>query len=270
MTTASPLDFALALWARGLSVIPVPRSRDGHDGKRPALAWKPFQLARAAEENIRQWFATPQNIGIVTGAISRVVVVDTDSIAAEAWARRNLPRTPWRVRTSKGWHRYFRHPGLHVANSARIVTRDGRLALDVRGDGGFVIGPGSVHASGAVYTAEGDWSVPTAKLPAFWLGWIERPRPTTPGPAATFHGAAESRVASYLAACPRPVIGQGSDVATFTAACRLVRGFALPKETAIDLLTAWSGFDRWWIALKVASAERYGGEPKGGRLESHP
>jgi hypothetical protein len=269
VATALPsIDFAIALWERGLSVIPVPRPDATHDGKRPAVAWKPYQTERASEKQIREWFQTEQNIGIITGALSGVVVVDTDSPEAEEWARLLLPRTPWRVRTSKGMHRYYRHPGAPVPNKAKILTKDGRLALDVRGDGGFVVGPSSIHVSGARYEAIGDWSIPVAKLPAFWLGWIAPPRPrVSPRPVHVQGGDAVKRARAYLAAIPRPVIGQGSDAATFGAACRLVRGFLLEPALAVELLLAWSGFDREWIEAKVESAGKYGSESEGGLLE---
>ena len=51
------------------------------------------------------------------------------------------------VRTGKGYHYYFAYDGVRVRNSA------GRLGegIDVRGDNGYVVGEGSVHASGSVY-----------------------------------------------------------------------------------------------------------------------
>jgi hypothetical protein len=168
MSAASSLEAALALAARGFSIIPVPRpQRDSASGemvggKIPDIKWGAFQERRAAEREIRAWFGRDQNIGIVTGAISGVVVVDADSPAALTWIVRNLPRTPWQTRTAKGFHLYYRHPGTEVRNRARLETRDGRVAVDVRGDGGFVVGPGSLHAS-----AESSTSLPaTGRSPS--------------------------------------------------------------------------------------------------------
>ena len=184
--SASPLGFALELRGLELSVIPVPRPVAGTpkgragDGKVPAIAWKEYQAHLPTEDEIRTWFATDQNLAIITGAVSGVVVVDADSPEAVAWVKRNMLRTPWRVRTARGLHLYYRHPGVTVRNRARIVTHSGSLALDVRGDGGYVIGPSSVHASGHMYTAEGNWNVPSSKLPAFWVGLLERPKRAHP------------------------------------------------------------------------------------------
>ena len=271
------LDFALALWRRGLSVIPVPRPVAGTpkgklgDGKVPAIAWKEYQARRATEAEVRAWFATEQNVAVITGAVSGVVAVDADSPEAERWIRRNLLRTPWRVRTGRGLHCYYRHPGVSISNKARLRTKDGRLQLDVRGDGGYVIGPGSLHESGHRYAAEGDWTVPSSRLPAFWIGLLEQAHPPALRPTPSARGGPDhdlvKRARAYLAAIPRPEIGSGSDEATLSAACRLVRGFELSDAEAVELLWQWAGgrigWDRDWLARKVENARKYGQEPLG-------
>jgi hypothetical protein len=64
---------------------------------------------------------------------------------------------------SGGSHYWFAHPGRHVHNSA------GRLGpgIDVRGDGGYVIAPPSVHHTGRAY----QWATrnPIAPLPEWVL-----------------------------------------------------------------------------------------------------
>lgn len=265
------LDQALALWRRGLSVIPVPRA-DGrrYDGKVPAIAWREYQDRLATEDEIRGWFTSDQNIAVITGAVSGVVAVDCDALDALRRWTRHRPYTPWQVQTGRGWHLYYAHPGVRVPNRARLETRDGRLAIDVRGDGGYVIAPGSIHASGAEYREAGDWTVPHEQLPRFWAGWLQRPgRPSSSSsrPASRPTGDVVERARRYLAAVPRPVIGQGSDRDMLYAACRLVRGYALSESDAIDLLWAWAGgrpgWTREWVARKVEHAARYGTEPIG-------
>ena len=272
----STLGHALDLWRRGLSVIPVPRPRPGvppgqpGDGKVPALSWRGFQDARPTEDQIRSWFATEQNIAVITGRVSDVVVIDADSSGAVRWVTTNLPRTPWQTKTARGYHLWYRWPGVRVANRARVSTRDGRLALDVRGDGGYVIAPNSLHRTGAKYEFAGDWSVPREQLPRFWVGWLARPQrrtvarpPTQPRPT----GDIVARARRYLAVIPRPEIGQGSDAATLSAACRLVRGFDLSASDATTLLWEWAGgrpgWTPEWIAGKVRNAIAYGSETVG-------
>jgi len=159
-----------------------------------------------------------------------------------------------------------------VRNRARLDTGAGKLALDVRGDGGYVIGPGSVHASGVDYEHAGDWREPIETLPVFdpsWLAAPARPPAVTHQPIRPTGDAAE-RARRYLARVPKPEIGQGSDAATLYAAARLVRGFGLDVGTAVSLLDKWAGgrpgWDRDWLALKVANAAKFGTEPIGGLL----
>jgi hypothetical protein len=253
----------------GFSVIPVPLPGGRHDGKVPALPWKAYQTRRPTDDELRAWFAREQNIAIVCGCVSDLAVVDVDSADALHFVWRRLPYTPWQAKTSKGFHLYYRWAGRRVPNRARIASEDGRLALDVRGDGGYVIAPGSVHATGVVYDEAGDWSAARDRVPRFWPGWLERPTPRpSPRPVRPATGDVLDRARRYLASIPRPEIGSGSDAATLYAACRLTRGFALSDSDAIALLWQWAGgrpgWTHEWIAGKVAHARRYGTEPIGG------
>ena len=276
-TSNSALDHALDLWRRGLSVFPVPRPRPGApagqagDGKVPTLAWREFQNRRPTEDEIRAWFSAPRNIAVITGQVSDVVVIDADSPKAVHWVRTHLPRTPWQTKTARGYHLWYRRPGIRVANRARVETRDGRLALDVRGDGGYVIGPSSIHQTGARYEYAGDWSVPREQLPLFWVGWVACPaRPlVAPQPSSGPRPTVDiiERARRYLAAVPCPEIGHGSDAATLSAACRLTRGFGLSESDATVLLREWTGgragWTHEWITRKVRNAIAYGTEPMG-------
>jgi hypothetical protein len=126
------LDAALGLWRRGISVIPVPLPDDTHDGKRPSIAWADFQRRRPTEAEIRAWWATPQNLGIVCGAVSGIVAIDADGPEASAWLTRRLPWTPWQTRTRRGYHLFFRHPGGHVRNRAGLRGVRYRTGFETR------------------------------------------------------------------------------------------------------------------------------------------
>lgn len=93
---------------QGFSVIPCAGTRrrcwPGRNSRRavPRMAnWKEWFLRRWPEANI----------GIVTGTLSGLVVVDADGDAGLAWMREHLPVTGVYVRTGKGWHGYFRASG---------------------------------------------------------------------------------------------------------------------------------------------------------------
>jgi hypothetical protein len=241
------------------------------DGKVPAIAWREYQTRLPTSDELARWFTgVPMNMAVITGVISDVVVIDADDPAALRWCTRHFPYTPWQTETARGFHLWYRHPGVRVPNRARLETGQGRLAIDVRGDGGFVIAPGSIHASGAEYREAGDWNISRDEIPHFWPGWLERPTRTqlprtNPAPRST--GDVVDRARRYLAAIPLPEIGCGSDNQTLYAACRLVRGFGLNAALAEELLWEWAGgrpgWTQRWIAEKVANAERFGTEAIG-------
>jgi len=143
---------ALAYAAQGFSVIPI-QARE----KKPLIAWDQFQTRRATVDEIRAWWTKwpDVNLGIVTGAISGLIVIDLDSIEAKDKLKKLLPtydlnRVP-RSRTGKGWQLFFKHPGVTLQNRAGIIP-----GLDVRGDGGYVVAPPSIHPNGKSYK----WEVP--------------------------------------------------------------------------------------------------------------
>lgn len=145
----SPFDTALALAPLGIRWTPL-RAR----GKIPTVdSWQRRGVVIPTEWVMEP--AGPQNIGIITGHGREGLalgVVDTDEDYQEEWCGANLPPTPWMVKTRRGFHRYYRIPkGVRVVSAPRHFP-DGRKACDVKGEGGQVVGPWSVHASGHVYT----------------------------------------------------------------------------------------------------------------------
>lgn len=157
------LDDALELAREGFRVFPLRGIVNGKctcgkagcasPGKHPVIAgWQ--QAATNDEAAVKTMFAPypSANIGIATG--KGLVVVDLDGpeglAALEQWETKYGPLPPTRrVRTGRGMHLYF-HCKEALGNSA------GRIAphVDIRGDGGYVVGPGSVHASGRIYQWE--------------------------------------------------------------------------------------------------------------------
>ena len=80
------------------------------------------------------------------------------------------------VTTGKGRHVYFRQPpGGPLGNSIGALAGRG---MDVRGSGGFVVGPGSVHYTGARYSTV-NAAVPVAPAP----GWLAGALLTSPAAA---------------------------------------------------------------------------------------
>ena len=121
----------------------------------------------------------------MTGAVSSLVVVDVDpshggddSLAALEQAHGPLPDTIKAATGGGGVHVYFAHPGGLVHNKVGLVA-----GIDLRGDGGFVVAPPSVHPSGRPYA----WLAPDladdalpAPMPP-WLRQLVRDRGYRPG-----------------------------------------------------------------------------------------
>lgn len=261
------------LWGRGFSVIPIVER-----GKKPAIPWADYQRRLATMDELNDWFGNGRahNIGIVTGAVSGIVAIDCDSPQAIAWADAHLPATPMRTRTGRGGeHRIYRHPGgAPIRNKVKIQTDQSRLALDVRADGGFIVAPGSIHASGTVYEKLGPWP-PIEALPVFDPAWIApAPNPIpdrvsrSTGPRVASVDDRLKRAHAYAAKVPPAIEGQGGDEHTFKLACKLVRFFALTDSDAIDVLRDWNQACQppWTdreLQAKIASAGRYGSEAIG-------
>lgn len=177
------LDAALSYLARGWAVLPMSRK-----SKKPIIKWKEFQTRRPTEAEVRGWWqAFPRaNVGIITGAISGIAVLDEDGEEddPEAGARSiaeqgGVPDT-LRSRTRKGFHHLFLHPGGDVRNFVRDFP-----GLDFRGDGGYIIAPPSVHETGHVYAWE-DEDASIAPLPGWLLKYLqEKQKPAPERPAST-------------------------------------------------------------------------------------
>ena len=178
-----PLWSALAAADAGWHVFPC-----APGAKRPALRENWQDLATTDAGRIRAWWARqPYNIGIACGP-SGLVVLDLDvdltdgpvsgADALERLCRANGQRYPAGTYTvdtpSGGSHLYFTAPPTPVRNSA------GRLGplIDVRADGGYVIGDGSwIGRLG--YVARGDFLPLALPLPA-WIARLLRQEPASP------------------------------------------------------------------------------------------
>jgi len=165
-----PLEAALAYLAKGWCVIPAAAR-----GKRPKIPWRRFQEQQASYVEVRNWFTRwpDANLAIVTGEVSGIVVLDIDpghggeeSLSDLMAQHGALPRTVAARTGGGGRHIYFQHPGKPVRNQVGLAP-----GLDLRGDGGLVIAPPSLHPSGQHYQwVEGQDpdSLPLAPLPR-WL-----------------------------------------------------------------------------------------------------
>lgn len=192
--TFTTLDYALN-YARewGWAVFPCHTVESGactcgnascaSPGKHPVASLVPHGVLNASkdETRIKAWFGAlgmpNANIGIATGTISGLVVVDVDEAKG---AQLNelltdvdpdaLESTPF-VRTGGGLHFYYKLPdGQIIKNSA---SRLGKF-IDVRGEGGYVVAPPSAHISGKSYEFLNN-AKHLLDFPAEWLDKLTLP-----------------------------------------------------------------------------------------------
>lgn len=129
---------------------------------------------------IREWWRRwpDANIGVVTGPESGILVLDVDGRQGEE-SLIEFERSGWHlpdthtVRTGGGGqHLYFAWPeGAAVRNSASKIAP----GLDIRGLGGYVVAPPSLHASGQRY-AVNESAIPPAPCPEWLLSLNREPQ----------------------------------------------------------------------------------------------
>lgn len=147
MTSEILKNAALNYLLRGLSVIPV-----GQD-KIPLIKWQEFQERRATAAEVKEWWTKFPNaqIGIVTGKISGLIVVDVEAGGKTDW----LP--PTATAKTGGGGRHFYYSYVEFQNKARI-----KELTDIRGDGGYVLAPPSSSLKGSY-----EWLSKIDPLPFF-------------------------------------------------------------------------------------------------------
>lgn len=149
------LDAALSYAHLGLAVFPLVEG-----AKNPATA-KGFKNASTDEKTVRTWWTRNPNynIGIACGNGTMVIDLDVDEAKDEdgtatlrKWEDDNgkLPETATAVTGRGGLHMLYRIDG-EVRCSANP-----KLGVDVRGDGGYIVAPPSIHPNGTQYAWERD------------------------------------------------------------------------------------------------------------------
>lgn len=176
-----------------------------------------------------------------------------------------LPDTWTAISGSGGRHIYFAHPGgdLLIPNrqhlefalpkewDANFFPTDKAKrklilkALQIRGDGGYIVAPPSRHRSGKRYQWDPELrpgNISLAPLPEALLKVLVRHKGDRPHDDEVPEGAWPEpgdrvrRARAYLEKVQPCVAGDGGDHHLFRTAVMALRGFALPQGVAYDLL----------------------------------
>jgi hypothetical protein len=226
----NPQDAALAYLSRGWSVIPM-RTRS----KRPIVAWHGYQQQRPDVGDVKHWYARwpDANVGIVTGRLSGLVVVDVDSRhdgeeTLDSLIRQHgpLPDTVEARSGGGGRHLYFAHPGGHMPNRVEVFR-----GIDLRADGGVIVAPPSVHPSGERYRwarGRSPDALELAPMPRWLLDAVTPRRQGTGHPVSFWRdlmaeGVGEGRRNNAIASISGHLLWHGVD-----------------EQVLIELLLAWN------------------------------
>lgn len=152
------------------SVIPCGKN------KKPLIEWLEFQKRIPELEEVNDWWVkNPEaNIGIVTGTISNLSVIDIDSKEGEENLKQKFPEISFKenpiVKTPKGFHIYFKCDDEKLRNNAGAIPH-----CDFRANGGYVIAPPSSNEEGKEYK----WQIPMRKdlntLPGSYVSFLNSP-----------------------------------------------------------------------------------------------
>lgn len=148
----SLLDVALKWKDFGISPIPIMLR-----SKRPLVKWAEYQDRVPTDNEINTWFSESNvNLGVVCGGLSNMVVLDFDNLRTYYKVVSSLANSAKSV--LDGTYRVMTNRGIHVYLTTDEQTKTGRcasIAMDIKGKGGYVLTPPSIHPSGTQYTPLG-------------------------------------------------------------------------------------------------------------------
>lgn len=209
------------------------------------------------------WRSWPDaNIGLATGVISGIYVVDLDGPdAIAAWGEIETEAQSWVSRTGNGEHHVY-------SLSEPLPSTHWKVArgIDTRGDGGYIVAPPSLHRSGRRY----QWTRQASRLeplPAFVLAACTPRINTERGPAEITYGATTSYGRGVLrnAVARIRAAGEGTRNSTLNDEAFLVGQFVAggeidPVGVAQVLEAASTDDDRKKVRTTVARGLRDGAD----------
>jgi len=161
----------------GLSVIPV------HVSKIPLIPWTEYQKRRATPEEIKQWWKDfpDAQVGIVTGVVSGICVIDIDTLSGKDLIMPLLgnyiapecetPKSKLNDGVHYGRHLYFRCDNEGWRNNQNDESLPG---VDRRANGGYVVAPPSFDGDYRWITPVKDFHKMLQYLPSAYVDYVQK------------------------------------------------------------------------------------------------
>ena len=154
MQDKSLLEAALDYQKRGFSVIPMGATVISQNEIKKFCrlpSWAEFQKRRPSEEEIRRWWTqwTDAQIGVVCGAISNLIVIDTDTPMAVEEVESLLPdalEVPCHTTPRGGRHYFFQY-----REGVKSTNKNGIHQFEIHSDGTLAIIPPGQISDGRKY-----------------------------------------------------------------------------------------------------------------------
>lgn len=158
--TKTAYDYAMQFLEMGIGVIPVrykdkrPDARLLPDGPDGSPTWEPFTTELPTVDLLNAWFAQRINYGVLAGWQSLAILDFDDLQEYSAWSlwcarqsdqAQDIAQNAFQVQSARGVHVYLR-----LAIPEKRNRKLGRIDFKVHG---YVLGPMSVHPTGAIYRA---------------------------------------------------------------------------------------------------------------------
>lgn len=245
------LDMALKYAEKGFNVIPI-----SHGGKIPILSdW--VRECSTEPRTLYSWFNdSNSNIGIVTGRVSNIVVIDIDtkgdldgrrSIAdKEAELDSYLPSTVTAQTQSGGLHLFFQYP----REETKITGHVGILPqVDIRADGNQVVVYPSIGDKGEYTWIKSPFDTKIAVLPKAWKnficgieddGRIKIPKRPFKLPKTIENGLRHSTLLSYACSLANKGLGVVEVAGAITEANKTICETPIKDETELKNIINWA------------------------------
>lgn len=233
----SILKAALKYQKRGLEIVPTTYVREddfcscskgakcASPGKHPAVAgWTKDYTSK--DKTLDQIFRMGQGVGIKTGTVNKLIVVDCDTRESYEQVLQSfaIPTTRT-VKTHRGYQIYLKIPAdLYLKGSQNILKSMDIFDVDLRAEKNFVMAPPSKHPKGGRY----EWFIKgkVADVPELLVEALEQQE--TKGSKTT-----SKRVSSGFSGKPVQV---GERYETFKDLAVRCRNMGLDKYELQDLL----------------------------------